>query len=117
MDQNSTGYCRMRMVLMRHYNIRVPRFCLLLFLFLWIPIFQASVDIWHIDCLSQQFYPEKEEMFLHTPLEFHEVASSVMAQLGFHFLRIGFGNVWIVFHHMLPYVQEQYVPYTDSSDA
>ncbi|KAI7955273.1 hypothetical protein MJO28_005673 [Puccinia striiformis f. sp. tritici] len=71
----------------------------------------------HIDCLSQQFYPEKEEMFLHTPLEFHEVASSVMAQLGFHFLRIGFGNVWIVFHHMLPYVQEQYVPYTDSSDA
>lgn len=56
-------------------------------------------------------------MFLHTPLEFHEVASSVMAQLGFHFLRIDFGNVWIVFHHMLPYVQEQYVLYTDSSDA
>ncbi|POV96396.1 hypothetical protein PSTT_15671, partial [Puccinia striiformis] len=96
MDQNSTGYCRMRMVLMRHYNIRVPRFVL-----------------FH----SINFYPEKEEMFLHTPLEFHEVASSVMAQLGFHFLRIGFGNVWIVFHHMLPYVQEQYVPYTDSSDA
>ncbi|KAI9617975.1 hypothetical protein KEM48_006913 [Puccinia striiformis f. sp. tritici PST-130] len=23
--QNNTGYCRMRMVLMRHYNIRVPR--------------------------------------------------------------------------------------------
>ncbi|KNE94273.1 hypothetical protein PSTG_12405 [Puccinia striiformis f. sp. tritici PST-78] len=99
----------------------------LLFLFLWIPVFQASVDIWvdsynhyrkrfhklttlptgctpdfayttpesfgttdqlvripsqHIDCLSEQFYPDKEEMFLHTPLEFHEVASSVMAQLG-----------------------------------
>ncbi|POW07460.1 hypothetical protein PSTT_08218, partial [Puccinia striiformis] len=157
--QNNTGYCRMRMVLMRHYNIRVPR---LLFLFLWIPVFQASVDIWvdsynhyrkrfdklttlptgctpdfayttpesfgttdqlvripsqHIDCLSKQFYPDKEEMFLHTPLEFHEVASSVVAQLGFHFLRIDFGNVWIVFHHMLPYVQEQYVLYTDSSDA
>ncbi|KAI7961827.1 hypothetical protein MJO28_002316 [Puccinia striiformis f. sp. tritici] len=134
----------------------------LLFLFLWIPVFQASVDIWvdsynhyrkrfdklttlptgctpdfayttpesfgttdqlvripsqHIDCLSEQFYPDKEEMFLHTPLEFHEVASSVVAQLGFHFLRIDFGNVWIVFHHMLPYVQEQYVLYTDSSDA
>ncbi|POV95097.1 hypothetical protein PSTT_16461 [Puccinia striiformis] len=134
----------------------------LLFLFLWIPLFQASVDIWadyynyyrkmfvklttlpagctpdfvcptlesfgttdqlvriprqHINRLSQQFYLDKEEMFLHTPIEFHKVASSIMAQLGFHLSCIDFGNVWIVFHRMLPYVQEQYVPHTDSSDA
>ncbi|POW18314.1 hypothetical protein PSHT_05944 [Puccinia striiformis] len=77
----------------------------LLFKFLWIPVLQSSVDIWytgvlphnnqlvkvpshHIDGLMQESYPDVQEMFAHTPPDFHEVASTIMAELGYEFCNI-----------------------------
>ncbi|PLW28396.1 hypothetical protein PCASD_19591 [Puccinia coronata f. sp. avenae] len=131
----------------------------LLFQFLWIPVFQASVDIWvngynhyqkrydklttlptgvtpefayttpeyfhttnqlvpipsaDTDALLQQKYPDSQNMFAHTPTDFHELATSVMAHLGLDFSNIDLGNVWEAFRLMLPHIEEEYVFNTQS---
>jgi hypothetical protein len=130
-----------------------------LFQFLWIPVFQASVDIWvdgynhyrkrydklttlptgvtpefayttpeyfhttnqlvpipsaDTDALLQQKYPDSQNMFAHTPTDFHELATSVMAHLGLDFSNIDLGNVWEAFRLMLPHIEEEYVFNTQS---
>ncbi|POW17042.1 hypothetical protein PSTT_00774 [Puccinia striiformis] len=40
---HSAGYRRMRQILIQEYQTHIPR---LLFLFLWMPVFQMSVDRW-----------------------------------------------------------------------
>ncbi|KNZ52356.1 hypothetical protein VP01_3605g1 [Puccinia sorghi] len=78
----------------------------LFFLYLWIPEFQASftpkfmsstpkyfettyqlfqVPSADIDTLSKQIYPDTQNMFVHTPPDFHHVASTVMEKLGLSF--------------------------------
>jgi hypothetical protein len=68
-----------------------------------------------IDLMLQTDYPNLDLLFAHTPLDFHEVASEVMGNLGWDFSQINTGNVWFVFHEMLPHVVAQYIPPTDSS--
>ncbi|PLW44925.1 hypothetical protein PCASD_09126 [Puccinia coronata f. sp. avenae] len=125
----------------------------LLFLFLWIPAFQASADIWvdlnnnarkrrdnrisqptgcspdysystpesfgTVDQLvpvdNQQVqkhleedYPDIGSMFTHTPPWFHSVASELMTHLSLHVDTITVGNVWEVFHRMIPYIQDHF---------
>jgi hypothetical protein len=56
-------------------------------------------------------------MFARTPPQFHDVASRIMDQLGFTFSNIDLGNVWLVFHHISPFIQEEFVPQTNTSDS
>ncbi|KAI7933024.1 hypothetical protein MJO28_017860 [Puccinia striiformis f. sp. tritici] len=48
----------------------------------------VKVPSHHIDGLMQESYPDVQEMFAHTPPDFHEVASTIMAELGYEFCNI-----------------------------
>ncbi|KAA1087187.1 hypothetical protein PGT21_024794 [Puccinia graminis f. sp. tritici] len=131
----------------------------LLFLFLWMPVVQKSVDRWvtiynasrkrkdkltelptscspnfaystpehfgatdqliHVpqedtNFILENTYPEREAMFTHTPDWFHDLASLIMQEMGFHFDQMAPGGVWVIFDEMLPYIQanipSDYIP-------
>jgi hypothetical protein len=69
-----------------------------------------------INTILHNDYPELESMLTHTPHNFHQVASDVMSNLQWNFSRINTGNVWFVFHKMLPHVKAHYNPPSGSSD-
>ncbi|EFP93758.2 uncharacterized protein PGTG_19785 [Puccinia graminis f. sp. tritici CRL 75-36-700-3] len=131
----------------------------LLFLFLWMPVVQKSVDRWvtiynasrkrkdkltelptacspnfsystpehfgatdqliHVpqedtNFILENTYPERDAMFTHTPDWFHDLASLIMQEMGFHFDQMAPGGVWAIFDEMLPYIQanipSDYIP-------
>ncbi|KAH9444929.1 hypothetical protein Pst134EB_025181 [Puccinia striiformis f. sp. tritici] len=53
----------------------------------------VKVPSHHIDGLMQESYPDVQEMFAHTPPDFHEVASTIMAELGYEFCNIDPGGI------------------------
>ncbi|KAA1122480.1 hypothetical protein PGTUg99_037676 [Puccinia graminis f. sp. tritici] len=132
----------------------------LLFLFLWIPVFQSSVNIWvdlynnskrrrdysislptacipeysygtpeafgttdqlvnvpshEIELLITQDYPTRQEMFQHTPEWFRLIAERNMQQIGVDFSAITVGNIWTVFHQILPSIRTELEDYTFDS--
>jgi hypothetical protein len=55
--------------------------------------------------ILENTYPESEEIFTHTPDWFHDLASLIMQEMGFHFVQMAPGRVWAIFDKMLPYIQ------------
>ncbi|KAH9456554.1 hypothetical protein Pst134EA_011818 [Puccinia striiformis f. sp. tritici] len=76
----------------------------------------VKVPSQHIEGLMQESYPDVQEMFAHTPPDFHEVASTIMAKLGYEFSNIDPGGVWLVFHNMLPHNKEHFGPPSSTSE-
>jgi hypothetical protein len=68
----------------------------------------VPVDRQRVTMLLQEDYPDIESMFTHTPPWFHQKACEIMARLGIQFHQITVGNVWDVFHHMIPHIQEHF---------